>query len=155
MTATGRSSAEPAARPSSRRLALFVSGFEYPARNSRPSLEYSPCIQEAAIAVGFRLTSKVSSRKSKSATVRIAVAKGISFGSFHAPSSASNRPNRACPPTSSTSMSSIITSAPPVAVRRSGRVGPGGAAMAAVNVRCLEGVELTTLKRVPVDGRSM
>ena len=29
-----------------------------------------------------------------------------------------------------------------------------GAAMAAVNVRCLEGVELTTLKRVPVDGRS-
>ena len=29
-----------------------------------------------------------------------------------------------------------------------------GAAMAAVNVRCLEGLELTTLKRVPVDGRS-
>ena len=28
------------------------------------------------------------------------------------------------------------------------------APMAAVNVRCLEGVELTTLKRVPVDGRS-
>jgi hypothetical protein len=29
-----------------------------------------------------------------------------------------------------------------------------GEPMAAVNVRCLEGVELTTLKRVPVDGRS-
>ena len=29
-----------------------------------------------------------------------------------------------------------------------------GAAMAEVNVRCLEGLELTTLKRVPVDGRS-
>ena len=29
-----------------------------------------------------------------------------------------------------------------------------GAATAAVNVRCLEAVELTSLKRVPVDGRS-
>lgn len=29
-----------------------------------------------------------------------------------------------------------------------------GAATAAVNVRCLEGLELTTLKRVPVDGRA-
>jgi len=29
-----------------------------------------------------------------------------------------------------------------------------GAATAAVNVRCLEGVELTSIKRVPVDGRS-
>jgi hypothetical protein len=29
-----------------------------------------------------------------------------------------------------------------------------GAATAAINVRCLEGVELSTLKRVPVDGRS-
>ena len=34
-------------------------------------------------------------------------------------------------------------------------IGPSGAAMAAVNVRCLEGVEVTTLKRVPVDGRSL
>ncbi len=32
--------------------------------------------------------------------------------------------------------------------------GPSGAATAAVNVRCLEGVELTTVKRVPVDGRT-
>ncbi len=32
--------------------------------------------------------------------------------------------------------------------------GPSGAATAAVNVRCLEGVDLTTIKRVPVDGRS-
>ena len=31
-------------------------------------------------------------------------------------------------------------------------VGPDGAAMAAVNVRCLEGVELAALKIVPVDG---
>lgn len=31
---------------------------------------------------------------------------------------------------------------------------PSGAAMAALNVRCLEGVELSTLERVPVDGRS-
>jgi len=30
-----------------------------------------------------------------------------------------------------------------------------GAAMAAVNVRCLEGVELAKLKIVPVDGRSL
>ena len=29
-----------------------------------------------------------------------------------------------------------------------------GAPMAAVNVRCLEDVEIATLKRVPVDGRS-
>ena len=29
-----------------------------------------------------------------------------------------------------------------------------GAATAAINVRCLEGVELSTLKRIPVDGRS-
>ncbi len=29
-----------------------------------------------------------------------------------------------------------------------------GSATAAVNVRCLEGVELSSLKRVPVDGRS-
>jgi hypothetical protein len=29
-----------------------------------------------------------------------------------------------------------------------------GAATAAINVRCLEGVELTSLKRVPFDGRS-
>lgn len=33
-------------------------------------------------------------------------------------------------------------------------VGPSGDAMAAVNVRCLEGVDLASLKRVPVDGRS-
>lgn len=33
--------------------------------------------------------------------------------------------------------------------------GPGGVAMAGINVRCLEGVELSTLKRVPVDGRSL
>lgn len=32
--------------------------------------------------------------------------------------------------------------------------GSDGAAMAAINVRCLEGVDLATLKRVPVDGRS-
>ena len=32
--------------------------------------------------------------------------------------------------------------------------GPSNAAMAAINVRCLEGVDLATLKRVPVDGRS-
>jgi hypothetical protein len=30
-----------------------------------------------------------------------------------------------------------------------------GEATAAVNVRCLEGVELSSLKRVPVDGRSL
>ena len=29
-----------------------------------------------------------------------------------------------------------------------------GAATAAVNVRCLEGVEISSIKRVPVDGRS-
>jgi hypothetical protein len=33
-------------------------------------------------------------------------------------------------------------------------VGPSGAAMAAVNVRCLEEVELSAVKRVPFDGRS-
>lgn len=32
--------------------------------------------------------------------------------------------------------------------------GPSGAATAAINVRCLEGVDLATLKRVQVDGRS-
>lgn len=32
--------------------------------------------------------------------------------------------------------------------------GPDGKAMAAVNVRCLEGVELADLKRKQVDGRS-
>jgi hypothetical protein len=31
---------------------------------------------------------------------------------------------------------------------------PSGAEMAAINVRCLEKVELSSLKRVPVDGRS-
>lgn len=31
---------------------------------------------------------------------------------------------------------------------------PGGAAMAAVNVRCLEGIDLGAVKRVFVDGRS-
>jgi hypothetical protein len=30
-----------------------------------------------------------------------------------------------------------------------------GAAIAAVNVRCLEGLELSSIKRVPVDGRSL
>lgn len=33
-------------------------------------------------------------------------------------------------------------------------VDPDGNATAAVNVRCLEAVELTALKRTPVDGRS-
>lgn len=32
---------------------------------------------------------------------------------------------------------------------------PSGAATAAINVRCLEGVELAGIKRVPVDGRSL
>jgi hypothetical protein len=32
--------------------------------------------------------------------------------------------------------------------------GPAGEAMAAVNVRCLQDVELNAIKRVPVDGRS-
>ncbi|HTS22532.1 MAG TPA: GFA family protein [Casimicrobiaceae bacterium] len=32
--------------------------------------------------------------------------------------------------------------------------GPGGAATAAVNVRCLENVDVGSIKRVPVDGRS-
>lgn len=32
--------------------------------------------------------------------------------------------------------------------------GPDGKAMAAINVRCLEGLDLSALKRVPVDGRS-
>ena len=31
---------------------------------------------------------------------------------------------------------------------------PSGAATAAINVRCLEGIELATVKRVQVDGRS-
>lgn len=31
---------------------------------------------------------------------------------------------------------------------------PDGTAMAAINIRCLEGVELSAVKRVPVDGRS-
>ena len=30
-----------------------------------------------------------------------------------------------------------------------------GAATAAINVRCLEGIELSSLKKVPVDGRSL
>lgn len=33
-------------------------------------------------------------------------------------------------------------------------VGPTGAPTAAINVRCLEGVEVATLKRIPFDGRS-
>jgi hypothetical protein len=32
--------------------------------------------------------------------------------------------------------------------------GPSGAAAAAINVRCLDDVDLAKLKRVPVDGRS-
>ncbi len=32
--------------------------------------------------------------------------------------------------------------------------GPGGADMAAVNVRCVDGVDLDALNRTPVDGRS-
>jgi hypothetical protein len=32
--------------------------------------------------------------------------------------------------------------------------GPSGTATAAINVRCLEAIDLTKLKRVPVDGRS-
>ena len=31
---------------------------------------------------------------------------------------------------------------------------PDGKAMAAINIRCLEGVDLATVKRVPVDGKS-
>jgi len=31
---------------------------------------------------------------------------------------------------------------------------PSGAATAAVNVRCLEGIDVAALKRVPNDGRS-
>jgi hypothetical protein len=31
---------------------------------------------------------------------------------------------------------------------------PDGTATAAVNIRCLEGVDLTALKRIPYDGRS-
>ena len=31
--------------------------------------------------------------------------------------------------------------------------GPGGQEMAAVNVRCLEDVDLASIKRIPVDGR--
>jgi hypothetical protein len=30
-----------------------------------------------------------------------------------------------------------------------------GAATAAINVRCLEGVELSSIKRVPIDGRAL
>ena len=33
--------------------------------------------------------------------------------------------------------------------------GPGGVATAGINVRCLEGVDLSTVKRVPVDGRRL
>jgi hypothetical protein len=33
-------------------------------------------------------------------------------------------------------------------------VSPSGAPTAAVNVRCLENVDLTKIKRVPIDGRS-
>ncbi len=33
-------------------------------------------------------------------------------------------------------------------------VSPSGDKMAAVNARCLEGIDIPTLKRVPVDGRS-
>ncbi|HYL02666.1 MAG TPA: GFA family protein [Steroidobacteraceae bacterium] len=32
--------------------------------------------------------------------------------------------------------------------------GPAGVAIAAINVRCLENIDLATLRRVPVDGRS-
>jgi len=32
-------------------------------------------------------------------------------------------------------------------------IGPNGTEMAAINVRCLEDVDLTSLKRVPVNGR--
>jgi len=31
---------------------------------------------------------------------------------------------------------------------------PDGRAMAAINIRCIEGVDLASVKRVPVDGRS-
>ena len=34
-------------------------------------------------------------------------------------------------------------------------LGPSGAQMAAINARCLENIELSTLKRVPFDGRSI
>ncbi len=33
-------------------------------------------------------------------------------------------------------------------------ISPDGKPTAAINIRCLEGVELTEVKRVPVDGRS-
>ncbi|MGZ5226294.1 MAG: GFA family protein [Burkholderiales bacterium] len=33
-------------------------------------------------------------------------------------------------------------------------VGPKGEPTAAVNVRCIEGIDLATIKRVPIDGRS-
>lgn len=33
-------------------------------------------------------------------------------------------------------------------------VAPDGTATAAINIRCLEGVDLASVKRVPVDGRS-
>lgn len=32
-------------------------------------------------------------------------------------------------------------------------VGPGGAEMAAINVRCVDGVDLAALNRTPVDGK--
>lgn len=32
---------------------------------------------------------------------------------------------------------------------------PGGRETVAINVRCLEGIELATLKRIPYDGRSL
>lgn len=32
---------------------------------------------------------------------------------------------------------------------------PAGAPMVAVNVRCLEGIDLSTVKRIPFDGRSL
>lgn len=31
---------------------------------------------------------------------------------------------------------------------------PDGKAMAAINIRCVEGVDLSSVKRIPVDGRS-
>ena len=33
-------------------------------------------------------------------------------------------------------------------------VGPNGAPTAAINIRCLEGVDLATVKRLPYDGKS-
>lgn len=34
-------------------------------------------------------------------------------------------------------------------------IGPDGATMAAVNVRCVDGIEVSDLKMIPFDGRSM